>query len=302
MLITNKDEIYLKTALNLMPKIKIEENRPPIVNFYNPDIIILGDVNKEVIIPGDVEKIKRMAREEGIPLIIMAQDNILEIGLNEAFPLELINSKPSEEKDSVVPYNTDSALTPAEIQFGISQKYYQTKPNENVIIYAKTSTLGYPVITLSTYGKGEVIYYGLFDDKSEFKSDIFYPVFWKRIIDFLVGGKTASELNKQVGFIKDNPSRSKIKTPKGTSESGLVSFDYTGFYEFEDESMASNLITEEEQRLNRDNISLEQSQLAELSKEGVEETTEEDLSDLIVYIIAGLLFIELLYIKFRGDV
>ena len=302
MLISNEEERYLATTLELMNKVNVHWNRPPVVNFDNPDIIIIGDVKKNVIIPGDIEKIKKLVKEDGIPLVILGQDDILGIGLGDIFPLELIKSSPITDDDTVIPFNPDSFLTPAEIQFGIAKKFYETKENEDVVVYAKTSKNDYPIITLSTYGKGKVLFYGIFDEYSEFKADIFYPVFWKRSINMLIGGKTLAETNKKTGYMKENSKDKKIQTPKGIAEGKIISLDYTGFYDFEDHTLAVNLIAEEEQRLNKDKITSEESKLPELSKEGVDDTKEQDLSELILIIIGGLLLFEFLYLKFRGDV
>lgn len=302
MLITNQDEKYLKTALNLINKITIEESNPPIVNFNDPNVVIIGNVDKDSIIPGDILKIKKLVEEGGIPLIILAQDNLLNANLGDLFPLELIKAEPVSTDDTVVATHDDSFLTPAEIQFGIARKFYQTIDYANVYTLAHTSKNEYPIITISNYGNGKIMYYGLFDEFSEFKSDIFYPIFWKRSLDFLVGGKKIEELNKKTGHFVALAKEQNIKTPKGIRKGKVVTFDFTGFYDFEDHTMAANLLSEEEQRLNRDKLSMENSKLSIESKKAKEETRNKEIYKILIIIITALLIFELLYLKFRGDV
>jgi hypothetical protein len=302
MLITNSNEKYLVAALEVMNKISVNKNSPPIVVFNNPDVIILGDVNKEVMIPGDITRIKQLVRDQGIPLIILAQDDLMKLPLTDMFPLELIKSTPQSVTDIVVPTNRDSYLTPSEIQFGQTRKLYETKENENVNVIAQTTKVKYPVITISTYGKGKIMYYGLFDEYSDFKSDIYYPIFWKRSLDLLLGGKTLAELNKKTGFMETLGKEESVNTPKGVVKGSAITLDYAGIYEFDNYNVAANILNEEEQRLNKDTLSLEASKLSIESKAGKEEKKEKDLTLTLVYILAALFIIEYFYLKIRGDI
>lgn len=302
MIITNEEEKYLTTALKLMDKVSINIQKPPIVLFGNPDVIILGNINKNVIIPGDISKVKKLANEQGIPVIILAQDGLLDLDLGSMFPLELIKKDPVSISDIAIPTQVNSYLTPAEIQFGQVRQIYEASGNENVIVYAETSKNKYPLITLSAYGRGRILYYGLFDDYSDFKADIFYPIFWKRALDVLIGGKTIGEINKQTGYLQIVGKEQVVDTPGGKRTGKAITLDYTGFYKFKDYTIAANLMSEEEQRLNKDSISVETSELVLEADKIRKETKEKELTILMVIIIGVLLLFELIYIKFRGDV
>ena len=41
-----------------------------------------------------------------------------------------------------------------------------------------------------------VLYYGIFDEESTFKTAMYYPIFWKRLIDFMTDQTELSSLNK----------------------------------------------------------------------------------------------------------
>ena len=308
LLITNDDETYIETVFSLMENVKITKQHPPIVDIDNPDIIILGNVNKKVLIPGDINKIKRLV-SQGVPLIILSQEDILNLNLGpEIFPLKLRKTNPVNINDFVIPVQENSYITPNEIQFGTATKAYEIEPinPENnkygVIVYAKTNKNNYPVITLHNYGKGKVLYYGLFDKYSDFKADIYYPIFWKRALDVLLGGKTIGELNKNTGFLQIVPKDTKIKGPTGSIDGPIITMDIAGFYKFPTYTVASNILNEEEQRLNKDKITLESSQLKAEAEKMHASTKKRELTYLLTTIGMIIMLLELLYIKIRGDI
>ncbi|MCB9358303.1 BatA domain-containing protein [Candidatus Woesearchaeota archaeon] len=301
-MITNEDEKYLETALELLGKVNLNIQRPPIVNIGNPDIVIIGKINKNVLIPGDMNKVKELCKEHGVPVIILGQENILGLGLGDMFPLELIKNEPSSTNYFVVSSQPDSYLTPGEMQFGAAKKIYPAKVSDNVLVFAETTQNDYPVITLSPYGRGKVLYYGIFDEYSDFKADIYYPIFWKRAIDTLIGGKTLGELNKQTGYLQTVSKEQVVKTPREDRTGQAITLDYAGFYEFSGFTVAANIIAEDEQNLNRGEISQEISELNLEAKKIADETKDRDLTYIFAVLIAALLIFELAYLKFRGDV
>jgi len=282
-----------------MDKISVNTQEPPIVNIKNPNLIVIGDVRTEVLIPGDVKKIKDLVKS-GVPLIILAQDDLKGLGMDELLPIELIKKDPMSSDSMVVAKQDNSYLTPAEIQFGQARKIYDATAKDTALVLAET-TSGIPTIALGTYGKGKVLYYGLFQEYSDFKADIYYPVFWKRIIDTMIGGKKITELNKQTGFLQSGK-ESNIITPTGTRKASTVTMNKAGYYVFPSYTVAANLLSEEEQRLNRNTIESEDSELPALAAITADETKKKEITHLVLYIIAGLLVIELLYLKFRGDI
>jgi hypothetical protein len=219
-------------------------------------------------------------------------------------PIELIKRDPVKSIPGkfVVATQEQSYLTPQGMQFGQARKYYEAKKNDNILTYAETSKNSYPMITISAYGRGKIMYYGLFDEDSDFKADIYYPVFWKRALDVLIGGKTIGELNKDTGYLQTVSKEQAVETPEGKRTGKAITLDYAGFYDFSAFSIAANLISEEEQSLNRDSISEQESNLDAKAKRGMEETKKKDLTFMLIGIIGMLLLFELAYIKFRGDI
>jgi hypothetical protein len=301
-MVANENEPYLTTVLNLMDKVSLNIQKPPIVNLGNPDLVIIGKINKNILIPGDITKIRELVSESGIPVIILAQDNILDLGLETLMPVELIKKNPTESSEIVEATQENSFITPAEIQFGQIRKYYQARNNDNIITYAHVTNNKYPLITISSYGKGKVLYYGIFDEYSDFKSDIFYPIFWKRAIELLIGGRNPSEINKKTGYVEAFSRDRTVITPDGRKTGNIIALDYNGFYRFPDYTIAANLLTEEEQRLNRGELSLEISNLEYHKEKSITNTKQKELIYIMVIIAGFILFFELLFLKLRGDV
>ncbi|MFT4304211.1 MAG: BatA domain-containing protein [Candidatus Woesearchaeota archaeon] len=305
LLISNGNERFLRTALGLMDKINLNIQNPPIVNIGNPDIVILGEINKDLLIPGDINRIRQAVRQDGISLIILAQDNILDLGLDDLLPFELNRNQPinlNQQDGAVISSMPGAYLTPSEMQFGVATKLYQITPNQNSIIFAETNINSYPIITLTPFGRGRILYYGLFDEYSDFRSDLYYPIFWRRAIDTLIGGKTLSELNRNTGYLQIVTREQVIKTPKGDRTGQAITLDYAGFYEFAGFTVAANLLSESEQRLNKDEVWEEFSDLRSLSEIKSKETAERDLTYIFAMIVLVLLIFELFYLKFRGDI
>lgn len=308
LLITNDDERFLKIALEIMDKINLEIQNPPVVNIGNPDVIILGNINKNIFIPGNMNRIKELVYA-GTPLIVLGQDNLLDLNLGyELFPLELLRGEAVDIEDVVVTTRGSSFLTPSEMHFGLSRKAYQIKPvnesenRQNLIVFAESKRNKYPIITMHNYGRGKVLYYGIFDEYSDFKADIYYPIFWKRAIETLLGEKTINELNRNTGNIETVSRNIVARTPKGNINGPLITLDYVGFYEFPHYTIAANILSEEEQRLNRDRLTMEDSRLEFEAERMKNKTTDKELTYLFATIILILLILELLYIKLRGDV
>ncbi|MFT4343398.1 MAG: BatA domain-containing protein [Candidatus Woesearchaeota archaeon] len=302
MYITNNPNRYLLAALEIMDAVTVDIQQPPTVTFSNPSIVILGDVDKNLLIPGDIARIRRMVTDEGMALIVLAQEQLSALSAEDLLPIHINRDTPYEGAKNIVHEQFDSHLTPADLQFGQAQKLYDVGRKEGSLLIARSEPENIPVIVLGTAGRGRVMYYGLVDEVADFKADLYYPVFWKRVLDTLIGGKTLNELNRQTGQLLSIGRSEQVLTPRGVRRGDTLSMDFVGFYHTGDAVIAANLISEHEQRLNKDRVQMERSGLNTLAETLGRETQEQDISNYLI--IAGilLLFFELLYLKFRGDI
>jgi hypothetical protein len=156
-----------------------------------------------------------------------------------------------------------------------------------------------PIISFNSLNKGLVAYYGIFDESADFPKEPYYPVFWKRLVDFLTGKPDLRNLNYKTGKILVLNNDQQVKTPKETLRANSINLKHAGTYTLADRIVVANLLSESESDINY------VGKLKEDDKEvfDVKPTTEP--FDISLYlIIAGIIviFFELLYLKFRGDV
>jgi hypothetical protein len=136
------------------------------------------------------------------------------------------------------------------------------------------------------------------DKYSDFKKDIYYPVFWKRLIEMITQKQDLSEMNYKTGKLVNLLETQTIVTPFGKISADTLVLTKQGIYRGDTKTFAANLANPKESDVGGENG----------EKIGVFENTlkiEELVPfELLKYFIIGLLvlvFIELLWIKFRGD-
>jgi len=53
------------------------------------------------------------------------------------------------------------------------------------------------MVAIRNYDKGMVAYVGFMDEYSDFKLDIYYPVFWKRLFDMAIKKQDSQSLTSR---------------------------------------------------------------------------------------------------------
>ncbi len=292
--ITNKRTSFVKSAFESISSLRMKKAEPPIVTVSNQKLFILDNIDYSALLPGTMDQIKANI-ESGSSLIIMAQNNLDLDKLGELLPIEIgqamtqdvsiINSAPIEKlKD---------------FNFGLSSKYYQTrlKSNNSIIIAEANDKENSPVIVLSKYGQGNVLYYGIFDDFNAFKISTQYPLFWIRISELLISKEDYNKLNLKVGEIIY---ATEIKDPDGKKSSSYLVTEKTGIYNLKEGQVAVNLANAVESDLNKADelkINIEKSDYGEQKVR----QTFQILPFLIVFAIL-VSFLEVYIMKRRGDV
>jgi len=298
LLISNKVSKYLSTALDVIDMVDVSRGTPPKVPDINHQIIMLNNINADLILPGTIKNIRKKV-EDGAALIVVAQPDLMNIDLEGILPVERVDAGSPvliEQDVYIVPTNENSITE--DINFGKVSKYLKVKPVDGSTTLAST-TNNVSMVVIKSYGKGLVTYFGMMDDYSDFKLDIYYPVFWKRLFDMSIKKQDLSELNFKTGKLVNLLEKQKIEAPFGTVKADTILLSHQGIYRGEDKTFVANLVNEEESNVNGE---------GEGDKEGIveEEITKREMVpfELTRYFIIGLIvlvFLELLWIKFRGD-
>ncbi len=272
----------------------VEKGEPPVMPVVSHDVIVISEVSTDDIPSAVVNKITD-AVNEGAALIITAQDDINDLGLDNVLPVELGGIQ--NRKVDVTMQNVLTAVT-EDVSITFIDKFMQATAKENTMTLAATAE-GVPVIVIGSYGQGTVIWYGIFESNSTFKYDVTYPLFWQQLVDYVIGKDTIESLNYKIGekVVFDN--EIPIKTPSGKEEEAeQIEFDEIGIYEYKGKQIAVNLLNKVESNVDYINQEFEKT-LIEENTEKV--SSKQPLTKIIITAMIILFMLELLYVKLRGD-
>ena len=290
LLITNGDSSNVRAALEASPDVVLDVANPPVVNGFDYDVIILHEFETGRMLPGFYKEIENSVNE-GSSLIITAQEDLGSAGI-KLLPVSLKGfGNGSRNLVNVTNYFTK------DVDFGVNERYLvsEAKPGTSVVV----SSGGSPVVAVAAHNRGKVVYYGILDDFSSFKSSTTYPQFWNRLLNFLAETEALDGFNFKTGRIEATSSQL-VSTPSGAFNTGLVLFDNVGFYSYDGKTFAANLLDVRESDVSSDLQSFER----EYSQVLVEKSDLKERRNYELYlavIVAVLIFLELVYVKFRGD-
>jgi hypothetical protein len=298
LLISNKASKYITTALDVIDTVSVQRGVPPKVPAVNHNIIMITNVNRNLILPGTLKSIRKKV-DDGAALIITGQEDLFSIDFDDLLPVERADKGgPVLISHDVFVIPTQETSITEDINFGMVKKYLKVKPKDGSMVVAST-TNNVSMIVLKSYGKGMVVYFGFMDDHSTFKQDIYYPVFWKRLFDMAIKKQDLSELNFNTGRLINLLEKQKITAPFGKVKADTIMLSHQGIYRTEDKNFVANLIDEDESNVNGEEFGKKVGVFDEEIKK-----REQVPFDLTRHFIIGLLvlvFLELLWIKFRGD-
>lgn len=298
LLISNKEQNFIYPMLKAYAEswnnhITIELAEPPKLPIVDHQIIIVDSVLPNKFATSVQENIMDLVEEGKASLIVTAQDSLEALKLTKILPVTL--KGPAGEAD-VFNQNTLSQIT-NDVGFTKVNKHFKAKAKDKTTSIARTAD-NTTIIGLGSYGQGLVAYYGIFDEESTFKYDVSYPVFWQQLLDYMLGDGTLQDLNYRVKDQVILDTELPVKTPTKQMKTQVVDFDEVGMYSIRNRQVASNLLHKVESNVNFE--------FQQTSVDGslVKEKDAQIKRRIIQYFIYGiltLLFLELLYIKFRGD-
>ncbi len=263
---------------------------PPKLPTLDFDAYLIWNANLDFLLPGHIRNLKERV-QDGAALIFLDQHNLFSIDWQGLLPVEAVNNS-AGTRATIIP--EPHSLT-TDIEFGQVPSYRRVKAAPDTTILAKTAHD--PIIVLGTNGKGSTLYYGLPDDSS-FTTNPSYPIFWRRTFDLLTHRPNLATLNRRTGDLLVFPRRTTVRLPSGaTQETALLSLDHAGFYQLPDRIIAANLLSDREGALEPHNLTRRAGNEAG-------ETTDRvpyELTDTLLLAALTLLFLEVLYLKYRGD-
>jgi len=294
LLITNNNNFFIKNALLASGTIDVDVAEPPVVPSVDYDIIVLGDFDHKKILPGTIGDIKEKVAD-GSALIITFNDVMDKLSYEGLLPVTL---KGLVNETAQLTKSIENQFT-KDVVFGAVDFYYPSEPvNNDTIVIAKAEDS--PVIAMKEHGDGKIIYYGIKDKSHGFKNSPSYPIFWTEAANFMLGIEDLNNFNFKTGKVLTYNNEKKITGPMGTIKASKVILDKTGVYETDGIKFAVNILSDEESDIGfTSEVDAEASDTYIAEK--VKRKKDVNLEAYLIVIVSILLFIELIYIKFRGD-
>ncbi|MBD3203140.1 hypothetical protein GF327_02520 [Candidatus Woesearchaeota archaeon] len=279
LIITNNKDTSLQKAVTSIDFIETEIAEPPIIPKINHDVIILDSVSYKDVISGVIDQILENTNNKN-SLIIAAQENMM-INFKGLLPLKL-----GEITKTNSPIISTSALPKfQDINFANSERFYKAELIKNdTTVIAETLT-GIPVVTYSSFNKGKIIFYGIFDQTNPFRLSTDYPIFWYETLKLLTQVNTQKDINN----IKSGEI---IKTDK------YIKPEKTGFYEHSENIYAVNLLNTVESGISPE-IKDSESIKTDFKKTKINQQIL--LNPLFIFLGLIVMLFEIYYIKKRGD-
>jgi len=279
---------YLTKALKSSPDIDLHIIKPPRMTIttmgkriedLRPEVIITHKLNKDDLIKHAFIEYSRLV-DNGSSFIITAQDDLEIIDFENLLPIKIGSSSPDKTKVCIDIFNYFTKRFQENRCFTNSRKYYKSIPLEDTVVIASADDKS-PMIALKEKNDGKLVYYGIFDDYSDFKLDEDYPIFWDNLISFLIKEEDIREYNKKF------------------EDEAVLGINKVGVYEKERKFIAVNLLNEKESDVSSD------SEITSKEKEFISESEKQLVAmQLAIYLLIAalvLMFIEIIYVKFRGD-
>jgi hypothetical protein len=297
------------TVLKLLPSVDAVFRAPGAgegvlrnINIHDYDLVVVGLCNES---PGAglYENLADYAASGG-GVVVMAQESLLLPGTGTGRLLPVVPvSMANETTLDVTRGGLMGDIDVTDIAIG---HHLNVDAKTGAVTWV-TSDEGVPIISYWRIGAGKVVYLGIPDIMgddawSDFHTKPEYPIFWLDLVDYLCGASSIEECNMQTGSTVQFDLKTRILTPSSQSiKTDNLLLDQTGVYQLPDRAIAVNLYNAKESNLVDGSGSVSETPGAQ--KDVV--TTKTDVKnehDWILLVIAlMLLFAELYYLRYRGE-
>jgi len=236
LVLTNDRNRYLTTALSLVDQVDLTVDSPPTTVEEDYDVIVYSDVDAESLLPGNVQA-GRDAIAAGGGVAVQAQENpperLRDLMLVDPGP---IGSAPTVRR------TTETDLT-AGIDFQAPDEYLTGSLRSGETLVELRD--GTPLIATDRRDGGRLLYYGYIAERSSFKYNYQYPVFWKRSVFHLAGREPLSALNHETGqTVQFGVER--VEGPSGRLRGPTVTVANAGVYTAGGTAESAALLSERE--------------------------------------------------------
>lgn len=258
-------------------------------------IIVISNFTSGWLTPLDFKAFREKAEAQGTTIIVTAQEDLIRQDTSGLLPVDLTKLEGSTATSSSVMNQITK-----DVDFGTVTEHFAATPHNDSIVLASALD-GSPMIALHEAGMGKIFYYGIMDDKSDFKFSPSYPIFWNKIVDFAIGAQDINNFNHRTGTVLQLPTEQWVKTPSGNAKGTRILMDEAGLFDVGGVYHTANLLSDRESDINRKQDAIKTKSAERYTPEKVTKKKEVSFENYLVFAAVVLLVLELLYIKMRGD-
>lgn len=294
-------------ALDLFTDIKLTRAGPGNIPSMSGNIVIVGSP-----LPQDALKKLHDHISSGGTAIVIASPDLTDM---DFLPVELGTIG---NKTSLNIARQSSITAGIDIEKTDINRYFKAKLKSGAVGLVESGDKEKSaILAYWKYGKGIVIYSGLADPQgnniydplnekvwNDFHVNPDYPLFWKQLIEWIKGSLDVNEYNVKTGMSMKFPASVTVNTPSNKITTDTLLFDEVGIYEVPGKSIASNLFNERESNLDSGGLIADTSNISASGELTYTPETVRKQKDLDIYFVMAamfLVFIELYYLRWRGE-
>jgi len=289
LVLTNDENEFLTTALSVIDRVEVTVDRPPTTVGDGYDVIVYSNVDADSLLPGNLAA-GRDVLAAGGGVAVQAQLEMPDYG-----NLSLLSSTGTATA-ATVGETADTRLTRG-IDFQPPDEYRTGSLRAGRAHV--TLGDGSPLVATANRSGGRLLYYGYIEERSTFKFNYRYPVFWKRAVFYLADREPLSALNDATGRTVTVESET-VEGPDGTVAGPTVRLLRAGFYRIEDRRRAAALVDESESAVDVEPLG-NRSDAAGTVTRTAERTVPNRLTEFAAVAALAVVVLEVGYLRRRGD-
>ncbi|WP_336339374.1 DUF7408 domain-containing protein [Haloarcula brevis] len=236
LVLTNDRNRYLITALSVVDRVNVTVRQPPTTIQEGYDVILYSNVDRSSLLPGNVESGRTLVSDGG-GVAVLAQD-----GLPQRYG-DLLLVEPGEIRTGATVGLTEQTQLTRGIDFQPPDEYVSGSLRSGSAQVQLGD--GTPLIATEERNGGRVMYYGYIEERSSFKFNYQYPVFWKRAVYYLADRDQLPDLNYATGETV-RFGNTTVQGPAGSVSGPTVPLQRAGLYRSESRQVSASLLDESE--------------------------------------------------------
>jgi len=289
LVLTNDRNRFLTTALDVLEQVDVTVDSPPTTVEDDYDVIVYSNVDGESLLPGNVAAGEEVVANGG-GVAVQAQNPMPDYGGLSLLDPGQVGTAPTVRRAA------ESELTRG-IDFQPPEEYLTGSLREGQSLVEFRD--GSPLIATAQRDGGRLLYYGYIEERSSFKYNYQYPVFWKRTVFYLADRGTLQELNHETGATVRFGSED-VEGPDGAVGGPTVDLDRAGFYSTASRRESAALLDERESTVSVDQLENRQEAVGNLTRTE-QRTVPQRLTEFAALAALLVVVVEIAYVRRRGD-